>query len=261
MRKRSLSTAALAAVAIAVAAGSVAVAVAGTTTGKNGSTLSADAKIKPKGLSKAALTPATLEVATKTTTSTPAGAVNPVVQAVMDFDKNGTYFAKGLPTCAEKTLFHKDRATALKLCDKALIGTGSAVAVASFFEADPIDVKATLDLFNGVPQGGKPTVLVYAYSEEPVATSFTFSGVISKYNKEGFGSRFEIEFPKLFNGSGAISEFKFELQKEFTYKGQTQSLVSAKCPSSKKLQARIAFSYQDGETLTAPATQTCQQKG
>jgi hypothetical protein len=259
MRKRSLSTAALAALAIVVAAGSVAV--AATTTGKDGSSLSADAKITPKGLSKAAPTPAALEIATKTTTSNPAGAVNPVVQAVMDFDKNGSYFAKGLPSCGEKELFGKDRATALKLCETALIGTGRAVAVASFFEADPIDVKATLDLFNGIPQGGKPTVLIYAYSEEPVATSFTFSGVVSKYNKEGFGSRFEIQFPKLFNGAGAISEFNLELQKEFTYKGQEHSLVSAKCPSSKKLKARIAFTYLAGETLTVPVTQTCQQKG
>lgn len=257
MRKRSVSSAALAALAIAVAACSVAV--AATTTGKDGS-LSADAKIKPKALSKSTLTPAALEITTKTTTADAAGALNPVVQAVMDFDKNGTYYAKGLPTCSEKALLKKDRSEAVKACEGAQIGTGRAAAVVAFQGVAPTKVEATLDLFNGVPKGGKPTVLIFAYSAEPVATAFVFSGVVSRYTKEGFGSRFELEFPKLFSGSGAISEFNIKLQKQFASKGQQRSLVSAKCPSSKKLKARIAVTYQNGETLAVPVTQDCQQK-
>ena len=59
---------------------------------------------------------------------------------MIDFDKNGTYFNKGLPTCDEKKVSGKEPAVAKKVCETALIGTGRAAAVASFFEADPIDV-------------------------------------------------------------------------------------------------------------------------
>ncbi len=252
MRKRPLSIAF--SIALAVAAVAASVAVAGTTTG-GGDSLTATAKIGPKKLSKTALTPATLEIKTKVSTTSPAA------QAVMDFDKYGTYFAKGLPTCAERKLAGKSGPDAIKACKKAMIGTGSASAVASFFGQSPIDVKATLTVFNGPPQGGKPTVFVHAYIKEPVENAFIFSGVVSKRKKEGFGTRLEIDFPELFGGNGAVSEFNVKIHKTFTYKGKRRSLVSAKCPRSKKLKARIAVAYKDGEMLTVPVTQSCAQKG
>ncbi len=252
MRKRPLSIAL--SIALAVAAVAASVAVAGTTTGDAGDSLTAATKIKPKKLSKATPTPATLEIETKISTASPA------VQAVMDFDKNGIYLAKGLPTCAEKKLEGKDRADAIKACKTAMIGTGSASAVVSFFGQAPQEVKATLTVFNGAPQGGKPTVLVQAYMTAPTANAFLFSGVVSKRKKEGFGTRLEIDFPELFGGSGAVSEFNIKIQKTFTYKGKKRSLVSAKCPTGKKLKARIAVAYQDGETLAVPVTQSCKPK-
>ncbi len=253
MRKRQLSIAF--SVALAVASIAATVAVAGTTTGGDGDSLTAAAKIKPKKLSKTAPTPATLELNTKVSTTSQA------TQAVMDFDKNGTYLTKGLPICAEKKLEGKTSQEAIKACKAAMIGTGSASAVASFFGQSPIDVKAKLTVFNGPPQGGKPTVLVHAYIKEPVENAFFFSGVVSKRKKEGFGTRLEIDFPELFGGNGAVSEFNIKIQKTFTYKGKKRSLVSAKCPRSKKLKARIAVAYKDGEKLAVPVTQSCAQKG
>ena len=258
MRKRFTPTATGAAVA-AIAAITASVAVAGTVTGSDGSSLTANAKIKPKKLSKKALSPASIEIATKT--SDPAGTLNPATKAVMDFDKNGTYLAKGLPICNEKVLAAKNEEEAKKLCGKAMIGSGLAVATAAFFEQPPLPVKAKLFAFNGVPKGGKPTVVIYAYATEPAPFSYVFSGVVSKRTKEGFGTRFEIDFPILFGGSGAIREFNLNIGRKFNSKGKKRSLVSAKCPGSKKLKARIAFTYKDGETIAAPVTQTCKQRG
>lgn len=256
MRKRSLSMVALVTLAIAVFTASVAVA---GTAGSNGNSLTADAKVKPKKLSKAALTPATLEIATKTTTNDATGALNPAVRAVMDFDKNGKYVTKGLPTCGDKKLTGKRPPEALQACKKAMIGTGNASVLAAFFGQATQMVKATLTVFNGVPKGGKPTVLFYAYAQQPTENAFVFTGVVSKYRKKGFGSRFQIEFPKLFGGNGALREFNIKIQKKFRYKGKKRSLVSAKCPSSKKLKSNIAFTYQDGETLSVPSKQTCKR--
>jgi hypothetical protein len=255
MPKRSLSIVAV--IMATVAALTASVAVAGTVTGNDGMSLSADARIKPKNLSKTVPTAAALDLRTKTTTSGTAGTLNPVVKAVMDFDKNGTYATKGLPTCGEKALLGKGPEEAEKICGKAGIGGGQVTATVELIEGSPVEVSAELSAFNGVPKGGKPTVVLYAYTAEPVLASYVFTGVVSNYRKEGYGSRFEIDFPPLFGGDGALREFKLKIEKKFTYKGKERSLVSGKCPGSKKLKARIAFTYKNGETLTAPSTQSC----
>jgi hypothetical protein len=260
MRKRSLSL--IIAAVMAIAAIATSVAVAGTVAGNNGRSLSADMKISPKKLSKTTLTPASVNIVTKNTTSSSTGVPGPAVQAVMDFDKSGKYSNKGLPTCNEKKLVNKDDAEAAKVCKGALIGTGdvSAVLVSLFAGAStPETATAKLTAFNGVPKGGKPTVLLHAYATEPALVAYIFSGVVSNYNKEGYGSRFEVDFPSIFGGSGVLTEFNLKIDKKFTYKGKERSLISAKCPSSKKLKTRVAFNYSDGETITVPSTQSCKQ--
>lgn len=257
MRKRSFSIIGVTVATVAAIAASVAV--AGTVTGANGISLTADAKISPKKLSKAAPTPAALDITTETTTIGPTGALNPVVKAVMDFDKNGTYFAKGLPTCNEKALLGKSSEQAEKICGKAHIGAGNVVA--TLFLGRPTDATAELTAFNGVPKGGKPTIVLHAYSVDPIPAGYAFGGVVSNYKKEGYGSRFEIDFPSIFGGEGAIREFNLKIDKKFTYKGKERSVISGKCPSSKKLKMRTAFTYSSGETLTAPSTLSCTPKG
>ena len=258
MRKRSIS---IGMVAAAVAAIVTSVAVAGTVSGKDGMSLSADVKVSPNKLSKKAPTPAAIKIATKTTTNDSTGALNPVVKAVMDFDKSGTYFTKGLPTCKDKALKYKTPADAKKICGKARIGGGKLTATYQALEQAALEASADLTVFNGVPKGGKPTVVVYAYSESPAAASYVLSGVVSKYKKAGYGTRFEIDFPTLFGGSGAVQTFNLKIDKKFTRKHKKHSVVSAKCPSSKKLKSRVAFTYRNGETITARSTQSCKPKG
>src|SRR4051812_26826747 len=99
MRKRpTLIVGLVMAVATAVAAS---IAVAGpVVTGKDGNTQAIDVVVSPKQLSKTALTPATLKVTTKTTSTTAANGVpSPAIRATVDFDKNAKLFTKGLPTC------------------------------------------------------------------------------------------------------------------------------------------------------------------
>jgi hypothetical protein len=51
-----------------------------------------------------------------------------------------------------------------------------------------------------------------------------------------------------------------KISKSWTYKGKKTSFVSAKCPASKKLKYRGAFTYSDGTTINAGADQTCTPK-
>lgn len=258
MRKRPFLTVGLAAaVATAIAAS---VAIAGpVVAGKDGNTQAIDVVLSPKKLSKSALSPVALKVTTNTTTATAASGVPvPAVRAVLDFDKNAKLFTKGIPVCTAAKLQNTSTEAALKACGPAKIGSGKATVLI------PVGVQVfteptTVTAFNGVPQGGKPVVLLHTYGEAPVQTTAVLVGVVSNLSKEGYGPRLDVEVPLIAGGTGALTEFQTTIDKKYTYKGKKRSFVSAKC-SSKKLRARGAFTFKDGETLTAYSTQTCTQR-
>jgi hypothetical protein len=257
MHKRPALIVGLAAVLVAAIVASAAFA-GPTVTGADGNTQSVDVVI-PKNLSKTKPTPVTLKVTTKTTTTTnPNGVPSPAVRAVVDFDKNASLYTKGVPTCDPAKLQSTSTEAALAACGNAKIGSGSGSAllpVGTKVFAEPTVITA----FNGVPVGGKPVVLLHAYGSAPVQTTLVLNGVVSSYNKEGFGPRLDVEIPKIAGGTGAITDFTVTINKKYTYKGQKRSYVSAKCPNSKKLKARATFTYVDGESLTATSQQSCKQ--
>lgn len=258
MRKRLTLIAGSALALIAAIAASVAVAGA-PVTGADGNSQSIDVKIGPKKLSKTKLSPASLEVTTKVTTNNPTGVPSPAVRVIVDFDKNAKLFTKGLPTCSESQLNNVSTEVAEQNCKGAIIGKGHASAVLPV-GAKIFPVAQTVTAFNGVPKGGKPTVLLHTYGTTPVQTTLVLNGVVSNYNKEGYGPRLDVNVPLIAGGAGALLEFNVKIDKKFSYKGEKKSFISAKCPNNKKLKARGAFTFKDGETITAFSNQSCQQK-
>jgi len=258
MRRRPTLIAGLAVAAVAAIVASVAVA-GPVVAGNDGNTQSIDVLLSPKKLSKTALTPATLKVTTKTTTTTAANGVPvPATQAVVDFDKNAKLFTKGLPTCDAAKLQSTSTESATTACGSAKIGSGTGSAllpVGAQVYTEPTVVTA----FNGVPQGSKPVVLLHAYGAAPVQTTLVLIGTVSSYAKEGYGPRLDLAIPPIAGGTGALTDFQVTIDKKFSYKGKPRSFVSAKCVG-KKLKARGTFTYKDGESLTALSTQACTQK-
>lgn len=258
MHKRLTLIAGLAAlVAIAIP---VSAAIAGeTVSGPDGNTQSMEATVSPKVLYKKTASPGTLnvEVVTGSTTST-TGAPSPAVHDVIDFDQNLSLATKGLPTCNPSLLQNTSTEAAEKACGKAKIGNGSAITLLPLgtLYTEPTVVTA----YNGVPQGGKPVVLLHAYGTSPVQTTLILTGVVSNYNKEGYGPRLDVTIPPIAGGFGAITDFKVKIDKTWTYKGKKMSFVNAKCPASRKLKYRGAFTYKDGTTINASNTQACTPK-
>ncbi len=230
-----------------------------TVTGPDGNTQSMEAVISPKALYKKTSSPGSLFVDVKTgTTGSANGAPSPAVHDVIDFDQNLSLKTKGLPTCNPTQLQSTSTEAAERVCGKAIIGTGEATTLLPLgtLYTEPTKVTA----FNGVPQGGKPVVLLHAYGTSPVQTTLVLVGVVSNYGKEGYGPRLDVTIPPIAGGSGAITDFSVKIQKSWTYKGKKTSFVNAKCPASKKLKYRGAFSYKDGVTITATHTQSCTPK-
>jgi hypothetical protein len=243
---------ALVAVAIPVSA-----AIAGeTVTGPDGNTQSLEASVAPAGLYKKTPSPAALNVEVKTGATS--GIPSPAVHDVIDFDQNLSLATKGLPTCNAALLQNTTTEAAEAACGKAKIGSGTSTTLLPLgsLYTEPTKVVA----FNGVPQGGKPVVLLQAYGTSPVQTTLVLVGTVSNLGKEGYGPRLDVTVPPIAGGVGVITDFKVKIQKSWTYKGKKMSFVSAKCPASKKLKYRGAFTYKDGTTIEAATTQTCTPK-
>lgn len=256
MRKRPFLIAPIAVLTIAIAA---AAAWAGpTVNGPNGNTQSIDSQIRPKKLSKTKFTPGSLKVTTLTTSTTdPNGVPVPAVHATIDFDRNARLYTKGLPTCNSALLQNQSTEVAERVCGKAKIGSGRATA---YLKAGKVyEVPQTVTVFNGIPKGGKPVVILHTYGTTPLQVSLVLEGPVSNYNKEGYGPRLDLNIPLIAGGSGALKEFQVKIDKRWRFKGVQRSFLSAKCPKSKKLKARGKFDYRDGESLTAFSTQSCKR--
>ena len=257
MRKRPVLIVGLAVATAAIAASA---AFAGpTVVGKDGNTQSIDSSIGPKKLSKTTLSPVTLNVTTKTTSTTAAdGVPSPAVRAVIDFDKNVKIFTKGVPTCDPAKLQNTSTALAEQACGKAKIGSGTATALLPVgTQVFPVD--QTVTVFNGVPKGNTPVIILHTYGTTPIQTTLVLVGTVTNFNKEGYGPRLDLEIPLIAGGTGALTGVKAKIAKKYTYKGKKQSYVSAKCASG-KFKTRGAFTFKDGEVLTAFSTQSCKKK-
>jgi hypothetical protein len=257
MRKRSISVVAAAISATAALIASVALA-GPTVSGPDGNTQSIETVIGPKKLPKKTLAPATLTVVTKTASTTAAdGVPSPAVRATIDFDKGAAIFTKGLPTCNPALLQNVSTEIAEENCGKAKIGTGTAHALLPV-GSRVLPVEQTVTAFNGVPQGGKPVVLLHTYGTTPLQATYVLVGKVSNYDKQGYGPRLDVQIPLLAGGTGALTDFQVTINKKWSYKGEKVSFISAEC-ATKKLKTRSVFTYLDGQSLEALHTQTCAQ--
>jgi hypothetical protein len=261
MRKRSTLLVALA-VATATAIGaSVAIAgpVGAPVSTSDGNSQAVGVVVTPKKLGKKTFTPAALEVTTLLTSSSASNGVPvPTTHVVIDFDKNAKLFTKGIPTCDPAKLQNASTEVALQQCGKAKIGGGTATALIPA-STSVYTAHQTVTAFNGVPQGGKPVVLLHSYGTTPVQTTLVLVGKVLNFNKEGFGPRLDVEVPLIAGGAGALTEFSVKINKKYKFKGKPASFISAKCPNSHKLKYRSVFTFKDGQTSNPTYTQSCTQ--
>jgi hypothetical protein len=259
MRKR-LTLAVAMAVGVAVAVAGVAGAVQSPTlVGADGNTQSMGVNIKPAKRSKTKPTPATLEVTTATGNPTTANGVPiPATRAIVDFPKGLSVYSKGFPTCDPARVQNTSTEKALEECKRAKVGGGEGT-LDLVVGQKVFPVVAGMTVFNGVPQGKKPVILLHLYSQTPIQTTLVLIGVVKSYDKQGFGTRLDVEIPLIAGGQGAVTGVKLKVFKKYSYKGKQRSFISATCPS-KTWKARGEFVFLDGESLTPSVKGKCAQK-
>lgn len=213
----------------------------------------------PKALPKKKMAPITLtasgKIATKDGTHPPA-----LKEAIVETDKNGAVFVKGLPVCKSGQLQSRTTSAAKKACPKAIIGGGNTQVEVQFPEQKPIPVSSALTVFNGGQKGGTTTFYIHAFFSAPVSGAIVTTVKIKKTNRGRYGLKSVATIPKIANGAGSVKSFNLRIGKTYTYKGKKVSVLSARCTDG-KLQAFATSVFADGTKASAGIVRTCRSKG
>ncbi len=261
MRKRLIGPIAVAAVAVLAFA---AIAVAGekpTIVRAGNLILTLNGGVTPKALPKKEFAPITLNVQGKIATAD--GSHPPALtEAVIDTDKNGMIDARGLATCKAGQLEAQTSSAAEKICKSSLVGKGTTDVQLQFPESKPVELHSTLLAFNGGTSGGKTTIFIHAFLNNPVSAAIVTTVKIAKEHKGPYGTHSVALVPKIANFDGSVTDFNLTFSKKLvTYKGKKHGYLMAKCANGKFL-AQAEAKFHDGTQIgPGKIVRACTPKG
>lgn len=182
----------------------------------------------------------------------------PITHATAEFDKFGHLETRGLPKCTKARLVATTSAQARRLCPGAIVGTGFGKAVVNFPEQAPIRAGSPITFFNGPQIGGDPSVIVHAHLDIPAPTTYLIPVRVERISKGVYGFRVEAKIPPIAGGYGSGTSIRFNIDRDWMFKGEELSYVNARCPRSRILQARIEARFRDGSVLFGTVLDRCQ---
>jgi hypothetical protein len=217
--------------------------------------LTANGGFTPKALSKTKQTPIELKAAGEVKEAD--GSHPPAVrEVVLEGDKAAEVHLKGIPTCKSGQLQATDTGAAMKACKSALIGTGEATAQVAFAEQNPINVNSKILVFSGGEKGGKATMFIHAYFSNPISGAIVTTVTITKHKHGRFGTLAVAKIPQITGGSGSITKFNLNIDKNVAGKNP----ISSKCEDG-KLKVHVLGKFEDGTKAETEIIRACTPKG
>jgi hypothetical protein len=208
-------------------------------------------------------TPAPVSLSVKGAISTTDGSHPPALRRLeVGLNRHGHLSTVGLPVCTSAQLQSTTTESALARCRPALVGRGHFKAEVAFSNLPPIPAGGRMLAFNG-RHGGQRALLLHLYIATPVRATFILPLTISNRAKGQFGTVLTAKVPTLAGGLGSVSQIDLEINRNYTYRGQPRSYLSASCaapagfPGAVFTFARGAFHFADGRTLETVLSGDC----
>jgi hypothetical protein len=178
---------------------------------------------------------------------------------VLEFDRNGTIFNRGLPTCRAGQLQSRTTRAALRVCRKALVGRGQTKAEIEFSGQAPFTAAGPLLIFNGPHRGRQPSIVMHVYASVPAPTAFVIPVRITNSGKRRFGKRLLIRVPTITGGAGSLTDFNAKIERHWRHRGKRRSYLLARCRNG-RLAARSDVSFADGTRLARTVVRSCRPR-
>jgi hypothetical protein len=215
--------------------------------------------VSPQKLPKRKLAPITLRVSGAIATTD--GSQPPAAKTVtIDFDKQGTINARGLPVCRASALQSRDTKAARKACPTAIVGAGRTTVRVAFPEQPAFEARGPLVLFNGGVRRGVTTMYIHAYVNVPTPTALVTVVKIKKIGKGRFGTRAVARLPRIAGGSGSLTNFNLTIHRTFKYRGKNQSYLLARCASGRFF-ADATATFAEGSRIAGTIVRSCTARG
>jgi hypothetical protein len=183
---------------------------------------------------------------------------DPVQRTQIYLDKNFKVDPTAASKCAPSQLSSKTMAQAMAACKGALVGTGTAQAQASFGT-----VQACVLLFNGKPQNGNPTLLVFTRANAVPNSKITCTNPSS--NNQGNATVLLTGvfkpatglYGKVLDVNHITQASPFPLTRYVTTV-KHGNYASARCHAADKTwHVQITWTYKSGKKTTVSKTQKC----
>ena len=176
-------------------------------------------------------------------------------------NRNGRLSTRGLPVCTGPALQSTTTEAALARCRPALVGHGSFKADVQATEATT-PARGTILIFNARLKG-RPALLLHFYGTVPVRATFVLPLLIGHRSAGPFGTVLATKIETLAGGAGSITEIDLSIGREYAYRGQRRSFISASCaapagfPGAVFTFARGSFYFADGRQIHTTLTRDC----
>lgn len=180
---------------------------------------------------------------------------------VVALNRGGRLDAHGLPVCHRSQLEPSTTAQALEACGPALVGEGTYAADVAFPEQEAFPSHGHVLAFNAVV-GGQRAILAQVYGENPAPTTRVIVFLI-RQSGGTYGTVLSGALPETLNRWGYLTRISLNLHREYLYRGQRHSYLSATCaapagfPGAVFPFARASMIFDDGRTLESTLTRSC----
>ena len=177
-------------------------------------------------------------------------------------NRAGVVSSTGLPTCSAPQLQQTSTEAALRACRPALVGRGHFAANVDFPGAPLIPAHGEILAFNSRIHG-KTGMLLHLYGSTPVRAAFVLPFEISHRRQGQYGAVFSTKIPELASGLGYVTEIEMKIGRNYSYKGERRSFLSASCAAPVGLSggvfplAQATFSFSNGQRLTTGLSRDC----
>jgi hypothetical protein len=207
--------------------------------------------------------PAPVTVAVRGAIGTTDGSHPPALKRFeIELNRAGIITTRGLPACTSAMLQTTSSETALQRCRPALVGRGQFKADVQFPTTAPVPAAGTLLAFYG-HSGGHKAILLHLYGAAPVQATFVLPLTISHSGTGKFGTVFAAGIPTLAGGVGSVTEISLRIGRNYSYRGESLSFLSASCAAPKGFPgavfslARGKFFFADGRQIKTVLARNC----
>jgi hypothetical protein len=216
--------------------------------------------ISPSALPREARAPISVSIAAAVKTLS--GERPPALRRIaIAINRGGRLDARGLPICRRAQIQPSSTAEARANCGSALVGEGSFDADVAFPEQTAFPSHGHVLAFNAVVDG-RTAILAHVYGRQPAP----ITRIIVFHIRESagtYGTVLSASVPEALNQWGYLTHFSLELHRNFIYRGQGRSYLSAACdapagfPGATFPFAHAAMTFADGRTLASTLTRSC----